>query len=120
MATVALNPGTQLKVIAPVLDEMDLLRLLAVNPGWAGQTVISSMRRRVEAAQARIAGREVAISVDGGVTQADIEEVASLGADLVVSDSAIFDGGTPTANARSLLSAVRRGWPTPVAESDDV
>ena len=111
---VALLPGTPLEVIDPLLDEMDLLLLLAVNPGWSGQAFIASTERRMEQARARLAGRRIALGVDGGVTQANIEEVARLGAHLVVSGSAIFEGSTPVANATALLGALRRGQPAAI------
>ena len=105
---IALNPGTPLEVVEPLLDDLELLLLLAINPGWAGQTFIPGTGQRVAAARELIAGREVVLGVDGGITKANIDHVASLHPDLVVSGSAIFDGLAPRENARYLLEALRQ------------
>jgi ribulose-phosphate 3-epimerase len=108
---VALNPGTPLEVVEPLLPEMDLLLLLAVNPGWGGQRFIPATFDRMARARAMIArsGRRVALGVDGGVTRANVAAVAAAGADLIVTGSAVFDGRDAAANAASMLGAVGRG-----------
>jgi ribulose-phosphate 3-epimerase len=106
---IALNPGTPLDVVEPLIDDLELLLLLAINPGWGGQKFLPGTERRVVAARELIAGRDIILGIDGGVTKANIERVATLGADLVVSGSAIYDGVTPLDNARYMLDAVRRG-----------
>lgn len=108
---VALNPGTPLGLVEPLLDELELLLLLAVNPGWSGQPFISSTERRIAEAQALLAGREIVLGVDGGITKANAEHVASLGVNLIVTGSAVYDG-VPADNARALLAAVE-GRPIP-------
>ncbi len=91
----AVNPGTPLQAIEPLLDDLELILLLAINPGWSGQKFIPATARRLAATRELIAGREVVLGVDGGVTKANIEHVAALHPDLVVSGSAIFDGIDP-------------------------
>jgi ribulose-phosphate 3-epimerase len=106
---VALNPGTPLSAIEPLLDELELLLVLAVNPGWGGQSFIPSTEGRLAEAHALLAGREIVLAVDGGITKANAEHVASLGVDLIVTGSAVYDGVAAADNARSMLEAVRRG-----------
>ncbi|MEW5785711.1 MAG: ribulose-phosphate 3-epimerase [Bacillota bacterium] len=107
---VALNPGTPLEVIHPLVDLVDIIYLLAVNPGWGGQSFIQSTARRVEEVKKIIsnAKRDVFLGLDGGVTRGNIAEIASLGADLVVTGSAVFDGTDPEANVLFLLEALQK------------
>jgi len=108
MRGVAVNPGTPVAAIEPLLDELELILVLAVNPGWSGQTFIPSTERRVAEARTLIAQREIVLAVDGGITRANVERVAQLGVDLIVTGSAVYDGGSPGDNARAMLEAVRR------------
>jgi ribulose-phosphate 3-epimerase len=102
---VALNPGTSIGAIEPLLDDLELVLLLAVNPGWSGQSFIAGTVNRLAAARELIAGREVLLGVDGGITRENIGEVASLAVDVVVAGSAIFAGGDTEGNARAMLAA---------------
>ncbi len=106
---VALNPGTPVEAVQPVIDEVDLILLLAVNPGWSGQTFISSTQRRLNRVSEiiRDSGRDILLGVDGGINRGNITEVARMGADIIVTGSAVFDGKRPAENARFMLSAVR-------------
>jgi len=108
---VALNPGTPLAVLEPLLDEVEVILLLAVNPGWGGQKFIPSTFDRIARAKQLIAasGREILLTVDGGVTRANIAEVARTGVDIIVTGSAVFDGKAAGENARFMLEAVRKG-----------
>ena len=105
----ALNPGTPIGVIEPVLELIDLVLVLAVNPGWSGQAPAANTPRRVAAARELVesAGRPILVGVDGGVTLRNATEVAAWGADLVVSGSAIFDGRDAAANLTAMLTALR-------------
>lgn len=102
---VALNPGTPIVAIEPLLEYVELILLLAVNPGWPGQTFIPSTVGRLAAVRELIADRQILVGIDGGVTRENASEVAALGADVVVAGSALFAGGDLIANARLLLSA---------------
>jgi ribulose-phosphate 3-epimerase len=108
---VGLNPGTPLEVLEPLLDELELILILAVNPGWGGQKFIPSTKRRVEKAKRMIAdaGRKILLGVDGRITRDNIAEVAALGVDLIVTGSAVFDGKAAEANAKFMLEAVKKG-----------
>ena len=105
---VALNPGTPLEALEPLLDDLEYILLLAVNPGWGGQKYIRSTTARIGRVQRMIAdaGKNIILGVDGGVTKENIAEVAATGADLIVTGSAVFDGNAPEANARFMLEAV--------------
>lgn len=117
---VAVNPGTPVHAVEPVLELADLILILAVNPGWPGQAPAASTRRRVSAARDLVsqAGTDILIGVDGGVSLANAAEVASWGADVIVSGSAIFNGGDAAANLARLLEQIRgrpaRPFPSPV------
>jgi ribulose-phosphate 3-epimerase len=101
----ALNPGTPVAAVEPLLDELELLLVLAVNPGWSGQRFIPATAGRLAAARELIGDREIMLGVDGGVTRANIDEVAALGADVIVAGSAVFAGGDTAGNARAMLAA---------------
>ncbi|MDO9541849.1 MAG: ribulose-phosphate 3-epimerase [Kiritimatiellia bacterium] len=107
---IALNPGTPLDVVDPLLDEADMVFLLAVNPGWSGQSFISSTPRRVAALLDIIRRRkkDILVGLDGGVTRQNIDEVSRLGADIIVTGSAVFDGKAAAQNAGFMLKAVAR------------
>ena len=104
----ALNPGTPVEAVEPLLDRVDLILVLAVNPGWAAQRFGAETPRRLERVRRLFedAGRDVLVGVDGGITRANVAEVARLGPDLIVTGSAVFDGKAPAQNARALLAAV--------------
>ena len=106
---VALNPGTPLETLEPLLDELELILLLAVNPGWGGQKFIPSTSTRIARVKKMIAecGRESLLGVDGGITRANAAEVAKTGVDLIVTGSAVFDGKAAEENARFMLNAVK-------------
>lgn len=103
---VALNPGTPLTTLEPLLDELDLLLMLAVNPGWGGQSFIAATEQRLRDARALIGDREIVVAVDGAITQANIGRVTLCGPDLIVSGSAIYDGVAPLENACGMLAAM--------------
>jgi ribulose-phosphate 3-epimerase len=109
----ALNPGTPIEVVEPLLDALDLVFLLAINPGWGGQKFLTSTARRIEKLRKRVGTvqRRIFLGLDGGVTRANIADVAKLGADIVVTGSAVFDGKAPAENARFMLDAVRSSAP---------
>lgn len=104
----AVNPGTPVQVIEPVLELIDLVLVLAVNPGWSGQAPAANTRRRIDAVRelTLAAGHPILVGLDGGVTLRNAAEVASWGADLVVSGSAIFDGRDAPANLSAMLAAL--------------
>ena len=119
---VALNPGTPLEVLEPLLDELELVLILAVNPGWSGQKFLPSTPARVEKAKRMITDsrHEILLGVDGGITRDNIGSVAAMGVDLIVTGSAVFDGKTPEANAKFMLEAVKDGARSKKSEESKV
>jgi ribulose-phosphate 3-epimerase len=107
VAGVALNPGTPLGAVEPLLDLADYVLLLAVNPGWPGQRFSESTAARVDELRRLLDGRQLLVGVDGGVTRENVARVAALGPDVIVAGSAVFDGGPTLENARFLLEEVR-------------
>lgn len=105
---VALNPGTPLEVIIPLIDELEMVFLLAVNPGWRGQKFIPSTEYRVRQLKKMIRDeqRDILVGIDGGITRNNIADVARMQADIVVTGSAVFDGKTPLENAKFMMSTV--------------
>src|ERR1700733_6234759 len=108
---VALNPGTPVTAVQPLLDELELILILSVNPGWGGQSFMPSSEARIAEVRALVERRTTGIAVDGGVTKANVQHVASLGVDLIVAGSAVYDGKAPAQNARAMLESVRRARP---------
>jgi ribulose-phosphate 3-epimerase len=110
---VGINPSTPIEALEPLLDEVDYVLVLAINPGWGGQGFLAGTERRLARAREMIAasGRPILLGVDGGVTKANIERVAGMGADVIVTGSAVFDGKTPAENLRFMCDATagRRG-----------
>ncbi len=106
---VALNPGTPLAFLKPLLDEVELIMLLGINPGWGGQSFIPSTFARIEKVKGMVAEaeRDILLCVDGGVTRDNITELATAGVDIVVTGSAVFDGKNPVENAEFMLDNLR-------------
>lgn len=105
---VALNPGTPLTVLEPLMDELEMVLVLAVNPGWGGQKFAPATFARIDQVREMIrkSGREILLCVDGGIKKSNISEIARTGVDMVVAGSAVFDGKAARENARQLLHAV--------------
>jgi ribulose-phosphate 3-epimerase len=105
---VALNPGMPLQVLEPLLDELEMALLLAVNPGWGGQSFVPATFSRIETVKEMIrrSGRDILLCVDGGITRNNIAEISRTGVDMIVAGSAVFDGKAPRENARFMLQTV--------------
>jgi ribulose-phosphate 3-epimerase len=104
-AGLVFNPATPLHYLDHVLDKLDLVLIMSVNPGFGGQTFIPEALNKLSIARKRIAesGREIWLEVDGGVKVDNIAEVARAGADTFVAGSAIFN----TSDYRATISAMR-------------
>jgi ribulose-phosphate 3-epimerase len=91
-AGLVFNPATPLDVLDWLVDDIDLILIMSVNPGFGGQSFIDSALRKVEAARRRIdaAGKDIRLEVDGGIKASNIRQVADAGADTFVAGSAIF------------------------------
>lgn len=105
-AGVSLNPSTPENVIEYVLDRLDLILLMTVNPGFGGQAFIPSVVDKVARIKAMIGERPILIEIDGGVTPETAPLVARAGADVLVAGSSVFKGG-PDVYATN-IAALRR------------
>jgi ribulose-phosphate 3-epimerase len=105
-AGVVLNPGTPETVIEPVLDAVDLVLCMTVNPGFGGQAFIESVCEKVRRIRTMIGGRDIDIEIDGGVTPETAPRVIKAGANVLVAGSAVFRGGAG-AYARN-IAAIRQ------------
>jgi ribulose-phosphate 3-epimerase len=94
-AGVALNPATPVEAIDYVLDNIDLVLVMTVNPGFGGQGFIGSQLQKIADVRARIdkSGRDIALEVDGGVNVTTAAQVVAAGADVLVAGTATFEGG---------------------------
>ena len=94
-AGVVLNPGTAVDAIDNLMDLVDLVLVMTVNPGFGGQSFISSQLKKIEAVASRIAqsGRDIALEVDGGINPQTARQAISAGADVLVAGTAVFNGG---------------------------
>ena len=97
-AGVALNPHTNVEQLEPTLEEIDLVCLMSVNPGFGGQAFIEGTYRKVEKLKSMIskAGLETKIEIDGGVTSANAKQLVDAGADVLVAGSFVFKAENPT------------------------
>jgi ribulose-phosphate 3-epimerase len=93
-AGLAINPGTGIEAVAHLLDMVDLICVMTVNPGFGGQKFIHSQIDKVRSLRAMIGDRPIHIEIDGGVTVETAPLVAEAGADVLVAGSAVFKGGS--------------------------
>jgi ribulose-phosphate 3-epimerase len=108
-AGVVLNPATPAKMLDYLIDEVDLVLVMSVNPGFGGQSFITSQLRKIEAIAKMIgkSGRDIRLEVDGGVDAVTAPQVIAAGADVLVAGSASFRGG-PGCYAAN-IAALRQG-----------
>ncbi|MEL6217918.1 MAG: ribulose-phosphate 3-epimerase [Pseudomonadota bacterium] len=110
-AGAALNVSTPLSVLEHILDAVDLILIMTINPGFGGQSFIPSIAEKVRAARAMVGERPIHIEVDGGITPETAPVVVEAGADVLVAGSAVFRGGSVEApevygsNIRALRDA---------------
>ena len=104
-AGLVFNPATPLGYLDHVLDKLDLVLIMSVNPGYGGQSFIPEALAKLRAARSRIAasGRDIWLEIDGGVKTENIAEIARAGADTFVAGSAIFS----TRDYKATISAMR-------------
>jgi ribulose-phosphate 3-epimerase len=102
---VVLNPGTPIDAIDYVLDLVDLVLIMTVNPGFGGQEFIDNQLRKIEAAAERIArtGRGIDLEVDGGITPETAKRAVNAGANILVAGTSVFKGG-PSAYATNIAA----------------
>lgn len=106
-AGLVLNPSTPVSLLEEVIDDLDLVLIMSVNPGFGGQAFIPSSVEKVRQLRALCAGRPIDIEVDGGITPDTAPLVAAAGANALVAGSAVFKGGSPD-HYRSNMAAIRQ------------
>ena len=104
-AGVALNPSTTPDVLDYVLDDLDLVLVMAVNPGFGGQTFIPSAYEKIRRIKAMLGNRPIDLAVDGGVKREHVRPLADAGATVLVAGSAIFGAADPPAVVREMKRA---------------
>ena len=105
-AGVSLNPGTHESAIEHVLDRLDLVLLMTVNPGFGGQAFIPAQLEKIRRVATMIGDRPIDIEIDGGVTPETAGLVVEAGANVLVAGSAVFKGGTKESYAAN-IAAIR-------------
>ena len=105
-AGVALNPGTPESAIEPVIDLVDLILVMSVNPGFGGQSFIRSATEKISRLRPLAQRRAIDIEVDGGITADNAVMAARAGANVLVAGSAVFKGGNPN-EYRASIAAIR-------------
>jgi ribulose-phosphate 3-epimerase len=103
-AGVTLNPGTPVSTLENVIDMVDLVLVMSVNPGFGGQSFIKSQLDKIAAVRALCGGRPIDVEIDGGVTPENAADVVRAGANALVAGSAVFKGG----DYRGNIAAIRR------------
>nr|WP_267896079.1 ribulose-phosphate 3-epimerase [Henriciella algicola] len=102
---VAINPGTPAEVVDPIIDDIDLILVMSVNPGFGGQSFIDSQLRKIESFRRKIdaCGRDIILEVDGGLTPETAPRAIEAGVTAIVAGSAVFKGGAD-AYARNIAA----------------
>lgn len=110
MAGVSLNPGTPAKMLDYLIDDIDLVLIMSVNPGFGGQSFIDSQLRKIEAVRKMIdkSGRDIRLEVDGGIDMETAVRAIAAGADVLVAGTATFRGG-PSAYASNIAGLKSAG-----------
>ncbi|MGL5010932.1 MAG: ribulose-phosphate 3-epimerase [Paracoccaceae bacterium] len=93
-AGLAINPGTGIDAVPHLLDQLDLICVMTVNPGFGGQKFITSQLDKVRSLREMISSRPILIEIDGGVTTENAGALAAAGADVLVAGSSVFKGGS--------------------------
>lgn len=114
-AGLVLNPGTDASALEPLLDAVDLVLLMTVNPGFGGQSFIASVVDKIARVRAMIGERPIELEIDGGVTPETAPLAAKAGANVLVAGSAVFKGGVSAyagniAAIRKAAEAARGAW----------
>lgn len=106
-AGVSLNPATPECVLDYILDDIDLILVMSVNPGFGGQSFIPQSLEKIRRIKTMIGKRPIDLEVDGGITADNVGQIAEAGANVYVAGSAIYQGGDPKTYA-SRISAIRK------------
>ena len=105
MAGAVLNPGTPVSTLENLIDMVDLILVMSVNPGFGGQSFIPGALEKIAAVRAMVGGRPIDIEIDGGVTPQNAADVVRAGANVLVAGSAVFKGGDYKGNIAAIRNA---------------
>ena len=103
-AGVAINPHTDIKFLLNVIDNLDLILVMTVNPGFGGQKFISNMVNKITAVKEMIGSRKIFLEVDGGINSKNSSQVIIAGANILVAGSAVFEGGNEESYRKNISS----------------
>ena len=104
-AGVTMNPGTPVSTVEHVIDMVDLILVMSVNPGFGGQAFIPTALEKISDLRALAGARPIDIEVDGGITVENAQKVMQAGANVLVAGSAVFKGGNYKANIAAIRQA---------------
>jgi ribulose-phosphate 3-epimerase len=107
-AGVTLNPGTPVETIEPLIDTVDLILVMSVNPGFGGQTFIPFATEKIARLRALVGSRPIDIEADGGITAENAPLVVGAGANVLVAGSAVFKGGGGSEGYAARIGAIRQ------------
>ena len=111
-AGIALNPATPAESVEYLLDSIDLICVMTVNPGFGGQSFISSQLEKIEKLKSMIGSRQIFLEIDGGIDSETAPLVVAQGANVLVAGSAVFKGGSsdnPSVYGEN-ISAIRNSY----------
>lgn len=103
-AGVAINPHTDIKFLSNAIDNLDLILVMTVNPGFGGQKFISNMVNKITAVKEIIGSRNIFLEVDGGINSKNSSQVINAGANILVAGSAVFEGGNEESYRKNISS----------------
>ena len=106
-AGVTMNPGTPVSSVEDVIDMVDLILVMSVNPGFGGQAFIPAALDKINDLRALVGARPIDIEVDGGITAEIAPRVVQAGANVLVAGSAVFKGGNLGGNYKANIAAIR-------------
>ena len=107
-AGVALNPGTPISLLEPIIEDIDLVLIMSVNPGFGGQKFIPYTIEKLKQVKAMTKDRDILIEVDGGVTLNNVESIIEAGANLLVAGSSVYDGKNAEQNAAAFMEIFKK------------
>jgi ribulose-phosphate 3-epimerase len=113
-AGVAINPATPVSALEHVIDDIDLLLVMSVNPGFGGQSFIPESLNKIRQARALIGNRDIDLEVDGGISADNARSVADAGANVFVAGSSVY-GGNDAATYQPRIAAIRQAATTRLA-----
>jgi ribulose-phosphate 3-epimerase len=106
-AAVAINPATPVAALADLIDEVDMILIMSVEPGFGGQSFIERSLSKLRQAKELIGSRPVKLEIDGGADRTTVPRIAAAGADVIVAGSAVFGAVDPAAEIRALRELAR-------------